>query len=274
MNADSVMVSIIMPVYNAQKTLARCLDSVLSQSYSALEVLAIDDGSTDDSLAILHRYAQVDTRLRVLTQANSGVAASRNRAINAATGEYLQFVDSDDLLPLDSTANMVLALQSQHCELTIAPYTEVLGSQRQTRGFLRRDAVLTRDMLLDNLSAHPTSFFYAVMWNKLYRRDLIVLNSIRCDARLDWGEDFAFNMRYFAHVEHVAVLSTPVYDYIRNMTGLSFTTGRACLLHPIHGIQIKLWLHRYYKELFVCSGLYEEYRKVLPKYLFWVTLNN
>lgn len=268
------LVSVIVPVYNAEKTLERCLGSILAQSYAALEVLAVNDGSTDGSLELLEAIAARDGRVRVFTQPNLGVAAARNLAIGEAVGEYLQFADSDDQLPHDATARMVQAMQREGCQLVIAPYTEVVGNLRHKRGFLSEETVLGQHAFLDCFSLHPNSFFYAVLWNKLYRRDLIVDNGILCDGRLPWGEDFAFNADYYAHVRYVAVLSEPVYDYIRNASGLALSTSRRCLIHPIRAIRVKILIYRYYVRLFERTGLYERYRRVLPQYLFKVTINN
>lgn len=271
--AQSV-VSVIVPVYNAQETIERCLSSILEQTYPALEVLVVDDGSTDQSLALVREFEREDSRVRVLAQANSGVAAARNLAMNHATGDYLQFVDSDDELSPDSTESLVTALETQRCDLAIAPYWEVVGGLRQRRGYLNKDMVLSQRSFLDRLSAHPNSFYYAVLWNKLYRRDLVILNSIRCDAWLPWGEDFAMNTEYYRYCHSVAVLSKPVYHYIRNMNGLALSSARTCLLHPVHAIRVKFRLQKYYNRLYLETGLYDEYRHVLPQYLFKVTINH
>lgn len=268
------VVSVIVPIYNAEKTLARCLGSILKQTHTALEVLAVNDGSTDGSLAVLNEIAAADSRVRVFDKPNGGVAAARNLAIEAAEGEYLQFVDSDDELPSDATARMVAAMESQNCELVIAPYTEVVGTIRRKRGFLSEDMVLEQADFLDRFSEHPNSFFYAVLWNKLYRRQIIAENGIRCDSRLPWGEDFAFNAEYYRFAHGVAVLSEPVYDYIRNPGGLALTTSRRCLIHPIYSIKVKVWIYRYYVRLFEQVGLYDRYKQKLPQYLFKVTINN
>ena len=243
-------VSVIVPVYNAEKTLARCLDSVLGQTMEDLEVLAVDDGSTDDSLRLLREYAARDARVRVFAQANSGVAAARNLAVSHAEGEYLQFVDSDDRLPPDATARMLAAVTAQGCDMAIARYTEVIGQMRQTRGYMDRDTVLSQREFLDRFSAHPNSFFYAVLWNKLYRRDLIVENGIRCDGGLPWGEDFAFNTQYYRWAQRVAVVGEPVYDYVRTPGGLALTTSRQAVIHPIRAIRVKIRLYRYYVRLY------------------------
>lgn len=267
-------VSVIVPVYNAEKTLPACLESILGQSFEDMEVLAVDDGSTDGSLRVLRDFAARDPRVRVFSQRNSGVAAARNLAIDNASGDYLQFVDSDDRLPADATERMVEAIRSRECDLVIAPYTEVIGLIRQKRGFLDRDMLLSQRQFLGRMAEHPNSFFYAVMWNKLYRRDVIAKNAIRCDGRLPWGEDFAFNTEYYRWCCRVAVLADPVYDYVRNPGGLALSTSRKVMIHPCYGIRVKIWLYRYYVRLFRQVGLYEEYRHILPQYLFKVTLNN
>ena len=144
MPTKQAAVSVIVPVYNAEKTLAGCIGSVLHQSFEDIEVLAVDDGSTDQSLQLLREFAAQDGRVRVFAQANSGVAAARNLAINHATGKYLQFVDSDDLLAPDATGRMVEAMERRRCDLVIAPYTEVIGQLRQKRGFLDQDMILSQ----------------------------------------------------------------------------------------------------------------------------------
>jgi len=268
------LVSVIVPVYNAEKTIESCIGSILNQTYRELEVLAVDDGSTDQSLVLLRAMEAADGRMRVFSQANSGVAAARNLAINQARGVYLQFVDSDDFVPAQATQRMVEAMEAQGCDMALAPYTEVIGSIRQKRGFLSQDMVLDQRQFLGKLSEHPNSFFYSVLWNKLYRRDIIVRNSIRCDGRLPWGEDFAFNTEYYRWAARVAVLSEPVYEYIRNPMGLALSTSRQCVIHPWYNMKVKVWLYRYYVRLYEQVGLYEEYKHVLPQYLFKVTINN
>lgn len=268
------IVSVIVPVYNAEKTLERCVGSILQQTHTALEVLLVDDGSTDGSLTMLRRFEACDERVRGLAKANGGVAAARNLAIANARGVFVQFVDSDDELPPDATERLVCAMEQQGCELAIAPYTEVVGGIRQKRGYLCKEMVIEQRVFLDKLSAHPNSFFYAVLWNKLYRRDLMIRNDIRCDGRLPWGEDFAFNTEYYRLVKRVAVLAEPVYCYIRNPMGLALSTSRQCVIHPWYSMKVKVWLYRYYVRLFKEAGLYGEYKNVLPQYLFKVTINN
>lgn len=113
------MVSIIVPVYNAQQYIRRCVDSILNQEYTDFELLLIDDGSTDSSGEICDEYAQKDTRIRVVHKENSGVSDSRNLALDYATGKYIQFLDSDDWITPDATRLLVRSAEEYHCDMVI-----------------------------------------------------------------------------------------------------------------------------------------------------------
>lgn len=267
------LVSVIVPVHNAQNTLEACIGSILTQSWKNLEVLAVDDGSTDRSLAVLQKMAEDDPRLRVLSQPNGGVASARNLAIGLAKGEYLQFADSDDALLAEATERMARAMAQPECDMVIAPYVEVVGKIRTPRGFIREDGLLTQRGFLDALTAYPNSFFYAVLWNKLYRRDIIREHGILCDSALRWGEDFAFNTLYYRYLRGVATLAEPVYAYARNPRGLALSSVSYCLKHPVRSIRLKLRLQAYYDQLFRDTGLYDAYRRVLRRYLFGFTVS-
>ena len=268
------MVSVIIPVYNAQKTLNHLMNSVLAQTYTNLEVLAVDDGSTDESLAILKRYARQDSRVRVFSQPNGGAASARNHALSEATGVYVQFCDSDDFLPPTATARLVAAMEAGECDMAIAPYVEVAGNARSVRGVLREDAVMEQKLFLHHFSLKPNAFFYAALWNKLYRRNIIASAALRFDACLPWGEDFAFNTEYYRFVRRVAVMSEPVYEYIRNPGGLALASVRLSVMRPAYSVRLKILLYRYYVRLYEEAGLYEAYRHVSPQYLFRVTIHN
>lgn len=271
---ERVVVSVVIPVYNAQSTLDACLESVLGQSHDALEVLCVDDGSADGSLAVLRGYERRDPRVRVFSTPNGGAAHARNVALEAATGEYVQFVDSDDQLRPGAVERMLAGLHTRGRDLVIATYVEVIGSSRKTRGFIREDRTLTQAELLDRLSKHPNSFYFDVLWNKLYRRELIQRHGVRFDESLPWGEDFAFNTLYFAAAHEIEAQAEPVYDYHRGFGGLTTGYLRLCLRRPLFSIGVKRRLMRLYRELYRQTGLYARYRRVLPRYLYKFTLNN
>lgn len=107
MASTNALVSIIIPIYNVESYLAQCLDSILGQSYKNIEVICIDDGSTDSSGAIAQQYANKDPRVRIITQANAGQSAARNRGLEQASGEYVAFIDSDDYIDREFIKELV-----------------------------------------------------------------------------------------------------------------------------------------------------------------------
>ena len=112
MELENPLITIIIPIYNREQTLERCLCSVLRQTYSHLEIIAVDDGSTDHSRVILDKYQKKDSRLRVVRKENSGVSESRNLGLQLARGEYIQFVDADDWITRDATEILLKAMQT------------------------------------------------------------------------------------------------------------------------------------------------------------------
>ena len=120
------LVSIILPVYNAQNHIARCLDSICAQTWQNLEIIVLNDGSKDQSLPVCQEYRSRDQRILLVDKANSGVSDTRNLGLKLASGEYVQFVDSDDYIDPDFTQNLVTAAQEHHADLVIAPYKMVI----------------------------------------------------------------------------------------------------------------------------------------------------
>ena len=115
-------VSIIVPVYNAERTIRRCIESILNQEYTDFELLLVDDGSLDASGAICDEYAGRDSRVQVFHKANSGVSSSRNLALDRAQGTYLQFLDSDDWITPDATRSLVRAMEDGSCDMVISDF--------------------------------------------------------------------------------------------------------------------------------------------------------
>ena len=119
---NTPLVSVIVPVYNVEKTLARCLESICGQSYQNLEIIVVNDGSPDGSLAICEQFRAKDPRVVVISKENEGLSLTRNAGMRVAHGKYLQFVDSDDYIEPTFTARMVEAAEKNYADLVIAPY--------------------------------------------------------------------------------------------------------------------------------------------------------
>ena len=200
---DQPLVSIILPVYNAQNHLARCIGSILNQTYKNIELIILNDGSKDHSLPVCEEFRARDSRIVLVDKENSGVSDTRNLGLKLAGGEYVQFVDSDDYIDPDFTQHLVEAAETHHADLVIAPYKMVipagatkpeqvleklednLGVMSVARppevreyGFLPA-GVYDKDTFALRLMDKPASYFYSVLWNKLYRRDILTRHDIR-----------------------------------------------------------------------------------------------
>ena len=213
-------VSIIVPVYNAEKSLARCVDSILNQEFRDFELILMDDGSRDGSGEICDGYARADARVVVVHKENTGVSDTRNQAIARARGTFLQFVDSDDWLTADATKLMVRAAEETGCDLVIADFYRVVGEMVSRKGDIDADQVIGREAFVGFMMENPADYYYGVLWNKLYRREIVESHGIRMDAKLSWCEDFLFNLEYVRYATTFYALRTPVYYYVKTKGSL------------------------------------------------------
>ena len=204
------MISVIIPVYNSERYLADCLDHVLNQTYRDLELLCIDDGSTDQSAAILDRYAQRDSRIRVVHQPNSGVSAARNVGLDLAKGEFITFVDSDDTLEPDMYAHLLKLMTCHDADITHCGYRKVFsdGSSRDVGG---TGELLVQDSMEAAICLLRGQHFTGGLWNKLYRAELF--ENTRFDAGLKMNEDVLLNAALFQKAEKIVFNDLPLYHY-------------------------------------------------------------
>lgn len=265
-------VSVVIPVYNGEKVIEACLRSVQMQAAADMEIIVVDDGSSDGTWAILQRMAREDGRIRPMHQANAGVSAARNTGLDACQGEYIRFVDADDVLPQGSM--QALLAKADGCDLVIAGYTEVMGPMRQARCLRKCEAAMPCDAMLPHLNRWSNSFYYGVLWNKLFRREVISRRKVRFISGLNWGEDFAFVCQYLAGAEQVAYTQALVYDYQRNPEGMTMKQFFHFVFHPVASVRVKLRLYRELKTLFLSRGAYDRHRFTLWLYMIRATLRN
>lgn len=238
-------VSIIVPVYNAEEYLKRCVDSILGQEYKDFELLLVDDGSTDSSGEICDTYAAEDKRVYVIHKANSGVSDTRNMAISHARGTYLQFVDSDDWLTPDATKLMVRSAEDHHCDLVISDFYRVSGERVSHKGDIEEDGVMNQEEFASCMMENPSDFYYGVLWNKLYRREIVERYGLRMDSEISWCEDFMFNLEYIRHAESFYALRTPIYYYLKRKGSL-VTQGMSIT----KTVKMKLMVFEYYNNFY------------------------
>lgn len=214
------MVSMIVPVYNSEKTLSRCIDSILNQTYRDFELILLNDGSTDTSGEICDAYAKRDSRVRVVHKENTGVSDTRNRGIDLARGEYLQFLDSDDWITPDATALFVRTATEQQCDMVISQFYRVIGEHVSQKGAIDEDGLMDRSTYANHMMQKPADFYYGVLWNKFYKRSIITEHRLRMDHSISWCEDFMFNLEYVRHTQTIYAMKVPVYYYVKTKGSL------------------------------------------------------
>ena len=269
---EQPLVSVVIPAYNAENTLRQALDCVLRQTWGNLQVILVDDGSTDGTLALARNIAEQDSRLTVISGGNRGVSAARNTGLSQCEGKYIRFVDADDTMPHDSVEKMVRRAEKDGSDLAIGGYDvyEYFGESHRFHNMAGRDDTVPCDEMMNHLCSHANSFFYGVLWNKLFVREQIEAAGCRFQENLTWGEDFAFVMDYLCTVKRVSYMKDCLYDYRRSAGGTTFQQGLDCVKHPMYNIRMKKELYRHLKEMYQKRGIYPQYRNRLWMYLFRV----
>ena len=249
-------VSIIVPVYNAEASLRRCVESVLNQEFTDFELILANDGSRDGSGGICDAFAAADSRVRVIHKENTGVSDTRNQAISQARGRYLQFLDSDDWITPNATKLLVRAAESRGCDMVVADFYRVVGERVSHKGDIDEDTVLTREEYAAHMMENPADFYYGVLWNKLYRRELVEAHHLRMDPDISWCEDFMFNLEYIRHAQTFFALQVPVYYYVRTKGSLASQA-----LSISKTVRMKLTVFEYYNQFYKAVLDEEEYEK-------------
>lgn len=249
-------VSIIVPVYNAEKSIGRCIDSILNQEYTDFELLLMDDGSKDASGAICDEYAAKDTRVKVIHKANSGVSDTRNQALDLAGGTYLQFLDADDWITPNATRLLVEAAEQHHCDMVIADFYRVVGERVSHKGAIEEEGILTKEAFATQMMENPADFYYGVLWNKLFRREIVEKYKLRMDSAISWCEDFMFNLEYIRHCEVFYALQVPIYYYVKTKGSLA-SQGMSIS----KTIKMKLMVFEYYNDFYKQVLTEEDYEK-------------
>lgn len=233
MSKKGITISIIVPVYNAKQTLEKCLDSILNQTYTSIEVILIDDGSTDGSWDICYKYQQKDSRVVAFRQTNKGPADARNRGISESKGEYLQFVDADDFI----TSNMSFELTKpikQGFDLVICGYFQEHYFFK--KNFFRekkppRDGGYTKKEFINLFFLYFNKNGF--LWNKLYKKDLIIHNDIKFLSEIKFAEDLLFNLEYLKYCSNIYLVDEPYYYYRFNANSLT-RVFQTCWLQNIN----------------------------------------
>ena len=207
------MISIIIPVYNCADKIEKCVRSIQEQTYSDLELILVDDGSTDDSGQLCDQFGSADARIRVIHKENGGVSSARNAGIDAAQGEFILFCDSDDYTEPAWCSKLVSAAQSSTNAFPICNYFRNTSSKETINYKQQCDALDAKIASKDFFKLYQLELI-GTPWNKIYRRNILSEKHIRFRPDLSLGEDLVFNLDYMKFlVDGFTYINEPLYHY-------------------------------------------------------------
>lgn len=248
------LISVIIPVYNVEQYLSQCLESVINQTYSKLEIICVDDASTDASLEILNQFAEDDHRVQVIEKKNEGVSQARNVGLQAATGQYIMFVDADDWIEQDTCKKALEAMNGNKADIVMWSYVSEYGKSNSPKTIFPDNCVFERQEMLARLHrrfigivgeelTHPElADSICPVWGKLYKRSLIVQSGAAFIDLVEIGtyEDGMFNLETFFYASKVVYLNQCLYHYRRNNTTSATSVYRETLFEMWQNLYLKM----------------------------------
>lgn len=197
------LISIIIPVYNVEKYIEKCIHSVMEQTYKNIEIIMINDGSTDNCGKICDEYAKKDNRIKVIHQKNEGVSSARNKGIRECTGKYIGFVDGDDIIDTDMFEKLYESITKNESDLAICNYYP-------NKDFCGVDEIIDIETALDLILDKDKYKGFVV--NKLYKKS--ILKDQKFDEKIDICEDLIFNCQYIIKCCKCSIVNEKLYNYI------------------------------------------------------------
>lgn len=269
---SEALVSIVIPVYNAEKTLEKCLESVLMQKYQNTEIILIDDGSADRSAEICKLYQnKYEDKIIYVYKSNGGPSSARNKGIEISKGKYIAFIDSDDAVSPDMISTLVEAAESHGAEMAVCSYYLVENGTRTSCSYKlpeglyegkKTEEILHSLLDEDNNSVPPYSYV------RLTLRSVFIDNNLRFNNKLIRSEDFHFWMRVHTKLKSVYLLSnTPLYDYISNSNSITHR-------HVQDYWKGALFIHSDLKKLFTEDSEFNDKLDIMLVKRALIALNN
>lgn len=231
-------ISIIIPVYKVESILSRCIKSIIVQSFSDFELILVDDGSPDNSGKICDMYANLDSRIKVVHQKNSGASVARNTGIKLAKGKYIGFVDSDDYVSEKYLSALISSAEENNADIVMCNFVCVDENDSVTEmshGFAEGtvfDREKIRSIIYKNIFSNKNTVGYYALWNKLFKRDLIKDNNISLNASMSFGEDMLFVLNCLRLCKSIAFTENKGYYYKMTPEGL-FSKYRRSFVNDI-----------------------------------------
>lgn len=255
----SPIVSVIIPVYNAELYISQCIESVLNQTYKNMEIIIINDGSTDQSMQVLNNFSAIDKRILIIHKQNEGVSKTRNIGISTAKGKYVTFVDADDMLDINAITVMVALIEHQNADVVRTNYVSH-RSGIQKMGIVPLPVKLYEgNEILKLIKKVILGDIQGYTWLLLIRRNILNIHKVSFDSSLSMMEDTKFYVDLFSVCKSIYLSDVVTYNYIIN------TTSASRNIHNYkRNVNDIINLNRYFKDIYSekITGLSTEIDKV------------
>lgn len=213
---DGDVVSVVVPVYNVEKYLDRCLDSIVNQSYERIEIILVNDGSTDSSLDICKSYKNKDLRIKIINQKNGGLSCARNSGLQKATGKYIVFVDSDDYVSFDYVNILYRSIVRYGSDIAVCGYSDIYADEKEPRNYIKK---LNKTSYIEMSGVEAMADFFSfdslggvMAWNKMYKTSIFKNNKIIFPVGKIHEDNFTTYKLYY-HSSSVIYIDKPLYYY-------------------------------------------------------------
>lgn len=207
---ENTKISVIVPVYNVESYLCECMDSIIGQSHRNLEIICVNDGSTDNSLQILKDYQSRDGRIKIIDQKNKGVSSARNRGVEIAKGKYISFVDPDDFLEFNAYETALSKIKND-VDILIWGYKAFPNASGWWINAGKSPNTIYQDRSVD--AFFDGGSVSVIVWNKLYSNKMLKKNALKFNNSLKMSEDVEFNMLSFVRLKKIQFIDNKLYNY-------------------------------------------------------------
>lgn len=262
-------VSIIVPVFNSSRYIDRCINSLISQTYENIEIIIVDDESTDETISKCSKFASIYSFIKFYPISHSGISSVRNTGLNHVTGDYIMFVDGDDYVKNNYVESMVNAIKSAPgCDMAICSYDRVIYDRLYPIKNLQNTGIISKNRYLINTLKDPGHHYFGVVWNKIFKSRLITDNNITFSKDITLGEDFVFSLNYLKYAENVNVIVDKLYYYCyhHNNTLSRITNKSISDCESEMSNRNKIFSN--YIDSMEAAGLYDKYKKHI--YHYWI----
>lgn len=222
-------VSIVVPIYNVEKYLDRCIQSITNQTYQNLEIILVDDGSTDASSAICETWKANDSRIRIIHKKNGGLSSARNAGLEIATGDYIMFEDSDDWLEQKLVEKCVDRAEEEKSSLVVFGYHKINEQGEHLEVFTFGDGNFNKSQMIAQLYQRILEMSFGYAWNKLYRLSTLRKSGVINDGSIVDREDLYFNLMLLENLDKISYLDYAGYNYLQRETSLLHNANPARL---------------------------------------------